>query len=58
MSDVQQAFDIKNKSKISGRHILIVDDVLTTGTTVESSANLLLKNGASKISLAILAVTK
>lgn len=42
-------FDIKNK------HILIVDDVRTTGTTIISSANLLMDNGASKVSAVTLA---
>ena len=44
--------DIKNK------HILLVDDVRTTGTTLISCARVLMENGARKVSAVTLACTK
>jgi ComF family protein len=52
----EEVFTVKNKAQIQGKHILIVDDIITTGATLESCANHLLTAGASKISLATLAI--
>jgi len=48
------AFDIKDKS-IKDMHILLVDDVRTTGTTIISCGDILMKNGAKKVSVVTLA---
>lgn len=53
--NMQHIFGIKNASDIIGKHILLVDDVITTGATLEACADELLKNGASKVSIAALA---
>lgn len=37
------------------KHVLVVDDILTTGTTARAAANLLLKSGAERVDLAIIA---
>jgi ComF family protein len=49
------AFNVVNKLAIKGKHILIIDDVITTGATIQSLAKELLANGATKISFATLA---
>jgi ComF family protein len=49
-------YKIKNQDKIKGKHIMLIDDVVTTGSTLESCALVLLKNGASKISIGCLAM--
>ena len=43
------AFWVKNSRRITGKNIIIVDDVITTGTTVLELAKVLKKNGANKV---------
>lgn len=56
--NVEGAFRLEDKDKISGKHILIVDDVVTTGSTISSCAKELLKAGNVKISVLTIAITK
>ena len=44
--NIRGAFGITNRETIKGKNILIVDDVFTTGATVNECAALLKKNGA------------
>lgn len=39
--NVKEAFHLPDPASLTGRHILIVDDVVTTGATLESCANAL-----------------
>jgi ComF family protein len=41
--NVEHIFVVKNPETIKGKHILLVDDVITTGSTIEACANTLLK---------------
>jgi ComF family protein len=41
--NVSEIFDVKNMEKLEGKHILLVDDVITTGATLEASVKVLLK---------------
>jgi len=53
--NVSEIFQIDNPDKIKGKHILIIDDVITTGATIEACAQMLLTIEGVKISLISLA---
>ncbi|MCX8011693.1 MAG: ComF family protein [Desulfobacterota bacterium] len=45
--NVRNAFRVKNPAVVEGKRILIVDDVYTTGATINECAQILKKSGAS-----------
>ena len=53
--NVKDIFDVKNAAKIAGKHVLLVDDVLTTGATLMSAGKALLQVEGIKISVATVA---
>ncbi len=54
--NVKEIFEIRDAEKIENKHILLVDDVITTGATLESCANMLNKISGVKISIAGIAI--
>ncbi|MCX6259984.1 MAG: ComF family protein [Bacteroidia bacterium] len=53
--NVQDIFRVTDEDKLKGLHILLVDDVITTGSTLEACANEILKTENTKVSVAALA---
>ncbi|MEW6680549.1 MAG: ComF family protein, partial [bacterium] len=45
-ANVIDCFTLKDKEKIKGKSILLIDDVMTTGTTIEECSKILLEGGA------------
>jgi len=56
--NVIQAFEIRKPQLIENYHILLVDDVLTTGATLEAGAIKLLEVKGVKVSMATIAFAK
>jgi ComF family protein len=55
--NIRGAFRVQHPEKIAGRSILLVDDVLTTGTTASECARVLRRAGAEKVWVATVART-
>ena len=56
--NVESVFELKDATAIQGKHILIVDDVVTTGATVIACAQELCKAGSIKVSVLALGFAK
>jgi ComF family protein len=54
-TNVEGIFSVVDPEKLIGQHILLVDDVITTGSTIESCANELLGVEGVKVSAVALA---
>lgn len=57
-SNVEKAFQLSGIHDIKNKHILLVDDVLTTGATLEACGAVLLKEEGVKLSIATLAIAE
>jgi len=51
---MEDSFAIKPKANLSDKTILLIDDVLTTGASLESAAKVLRKNGAKHVDAAVI----
>lgn len=57
-NNIDTKFLLKNPLKFKGKHILLIDDVITTGATLEACAKEFLKPENSKISILTMAYTE
>jgi len=53
--NVEQVFGVARPEQVQGKRILVVDDVMTTGATLEACAVELLKAGATEVSVVTIA---
>lgn len=55
---VKNIYKPQKKQKLSGENIILVDDVITTGSTTKECARILKQMGAGKVIVCAVAVTK
>lgn len=55
--NVESIFKVENPEKLANKHVILVDDVITTGATIEACANTLLASAPCKVSFLALACT-
>jgi predicted amidophosphoribosyltransferase len=53
--NMQEVFSVKYPERLANKHILLVDDVVTTGATLEACGIELLKIPGVKLSIATIA---
>lgn len=53
--NVEGIFELTRPEEFSGKHILLVDDVVTTGSTLEACAHAILSKTNARVSIATLA---
>lgn len=54
--NVSEAFVVKHSRKLENKHVLLVDDVVTTGATLEACALKILELPGTKVSMATIAI--
>lgn len=57
ITNISEAFKLKNPSQINGKRILLVDDVVTTGATINECSKILKQAGACYVGVATCART-
>jgi ComF family protein len=49
MENMRDAFRVVDKGRVAGRAVILIDDVMTTGTTLSECARVLKKAGAERV---------
>ena len=55
IKNLKGAFDVRDRSFLEGKNVLLVDDVITTGVTVNECSKVLKQNGTNKVEVFTLA---
>ena len=58
IANIKGVFEVRDRSKIDGKNVLLIDDVLTTGATANECVKTLFKNGAGNVDVLTLAHTE
>ncbi len=58
LTNVEELFFLTDNQFFYGKHVLLIDDIITTGATIEACANELFKTKNIKISIAVMAFTE
>jgi len=53
--NVRAAFSVSDSTAVAGKHILLIDDILTTGATARAASQALVRAGAASVYVATLA---
>lgn len=56
--NVEGLFVVNCPENIAGKHVMVVDDVITTGSTMEACVNAILDSSGTRVSVVALAVTQ
>lgn len=54
-ANIKGAFDVADKERVRKQHVLLIDDVYTTGSTLAECTRVLLNNGAAQVGVLTLA---
>ncbi|MGI6595884.1 MAG: ComF family protein [Elusimicrobia bacterium] len=54
-NNVKGSFSVKKRHLLKDKRILLLDDVYTSGATIREAKNTLLKNGAKKVNILVIA---
>ena len=54
---MKDAYRYVGKGDLQGKHILLLDDLMTSGATLKTAARTLRRAGAKRITAAVLAIT-
>jgi orotate phosphoribosyltransferase len=53
--NVRGAFSVSDRTLVDSKHILVIDDIYTTGSTARAAAEVLMRAGAASVWVATLA---
>jgi predicted amidophosphoribosyltransferase len=56
--NVECIFEVDDLSRVQGKRILLVDDVITTGATFEACVEVLQEAGSAEVSIAAIAAAQ
>ena len=56
--NIKGAFSVENVEEIKGKTVLLIDDIFTTGTTVNECSKVLYESGAKRVLFFSLAVVE